>query len=67
MSSACQARRPLDVNEALAQSSIQFVPVRHEQAAAFMAGVWGRLTGHAGGERRNDVEIGGDTRRIYTA
>src|SRR5712691_5542203 len=38
----------LDVNDALARSSIQFVPVRHEQAAAFMADVWGRLTGHAG-------------------
>src|SRR5947199_7714244 len=38
----------LDVNEALAHSSIRFVPVRHEQAAAFMADVWGRLTGRAG-------------------
>src|SRR2546430_9583963 len=38
----------LDVNEALAHSSIRFVPVRHEQAAAFMADVWGRLTGQAG-------------------
>src|SRR3989442_208446 len=38
----------IDVNEALAHSSIRFVPVRHEQAAAFMADVWGRLTGHAG-------------------
>jgi acetolactate synthase-1/2/3 large subunit len=38
----------LDVNEALARSSIRFVPVRHEQAAAFMADVWGRLTGTAG-------------------
>jgi acetolactate synthase-1/2/3 large subunit len=38
----------LDVNDALARSSIQFVPVRHEQAAAFMADVWGRLTGRAG-------------------
>ena len=38
----------LDVNDALARSSVQFVPVRHEQAAAFMADVWGRLTGHAG-------------------
>src|SRR3989442_15977728 len=39
----------LHVNEALARSSIRFVPVRHEQAAAFMADVWGRLTGPAGG------------------
>src|SRR5712692_302216 len=38
----------LDINEALARSAIKFVPVRHEQAAAFMADVWGRLTGHAG-------------------
>ncbi|HXD97144.1 MAG TPA: acetolactate synthase large subunit [Candidatus Acidoferrum sp.] len=38
----------LDVNDALARSSITFVPVRHEQAAAFMADVWGRLTGEAG-------------------
>ena len=38
----------LDINEALARSSVQFVPVRHEQAAAFMADVWGRLTGQAG-------------------
>jgi acetolactate synthase-1/2/3 large subunit len=38
----------LDVNDALARSPITFVPVRHEQAAAFMADVWGRLTGEAG-------------------
>ncbi len=38
----------LDVNEALADSPVRFVPVRHEQAAAFMADVWGRLTGQAG-------------------
>jgi acetolactate synthase I/II/III large subunit len=38
----------LDVNDALARSAVQFVPVRHEQAAAFMADVWGRLTGRAG-------------------
>ena len=38
----------LDVNDALARSSVQFIPVRHEQGAAFMADVWGRLTGHAG-------------------
>lgn len=38
----------LDVNDALARSSVQFIPVRHEQAAAFMADVWGRLTGEAG-------------------
>jgi acetolactate synthase-1/2/3 large subunit len=39
----------LDVNDALARSSsITFVTVRHEQGAAFMADVWGRLTGTAG-------------------
>ena len=32
----------------LERSSIQFVPTRHEQGAAFMADVWGRLTGEAG-------------------
>jgi acetolactate synthase I/II/III large subunit len=38
----------LDLNDALLDSPIRFVPVRHEQAAAFMADVWGRLTGRAG-------------------
>jgi acetolactate synthase-1/2/3 large subunit len=38
----------LDLNEALAQSSIEFVPVRHEQGGAYMADVYGRLTGKAG-------------------
>src|SRR5262245_27657690 len=38
----------LDVNEALADSRVRFVAVRHEQGAAFMADVWGRLTGQAG-------------------
>jgi acetolactate synthase-1/2/3 large subunit len=38
----------LDLNDALLDSSIQFISVRHEQAAAFMADVWGRLTGRAG-------------------
>lgn len=33
---------------ALQESSIQFVLTRHEQGAAFMADVWGRLTGEAG-------------------
>jgi acetolactate synthase-1/2/3 large subunit len=37
-----------DVLFALAESSISFVPCRHEQGAAFMANVWGRLTGRAG-------------------
>ncbi len=34
--------------DALLDSSIQFVTVRHEQGAAFMADVYGRLTGRAG-------------------
>ena len=38
----------LDLNESLARSSIDFIPVRHEQGGAYMADVYGRLTGHAG-------------------
>jgi acetolactate synthase I/II/III large subunit len=38
----------LDLNEALEHSSIEFVPVRHEQGGAYMADVYGRLTGSAG-------------------
>ena len=38
----------LDLNESLDRSSIEFVPVRHEQAGAFIADVCGRLTGRAG-------------------
>lgn len=38
----------LDVMNALKNSSIKFVTVRHEQGAAFMADVYGRLTGKAG-------------------
>ena len=38
----------LDLNESLDRSSIEFVPVRHEQAGAFIADVCGRLTGQAG-------------------
>jgi len=33
---------------ALQDSSITFVPVRHEQGGAFIADVWGRITGRAG-------------------
>jgi acetolactate synthase-1/2/3 large subunit len=33
---------------ALENSEIQFIPVRHEQGGAFIANVWGRLTGEAG-------------------
>ncbi|MBJ7459773.1 MAG: hypothetical protein JHD02_11330, partial [Thermoleophilaceae bacterium] len=38
----------LDLNESIEDSSIQFVPVRHEQGGAYMADVYGRLTGRAG-------------------
>ena len=39
----------LDLNDALERSgSVSFLPVRHEQGAAFMADAYGRLTGHAG-------------------
>lgn len=38
----------LDVMDALLDSTIEFVVVRHEQGAAFMADVYGRLTGKAG-------------------
>ncbi|RMF23551.1 MAG: acetolactate synthase large subunit [Deltaproteobacteria bacterium] len=38
----------LDVMDALLDSSIRFVTTRHEQGAAFMADVYGRLTGRAG-------------------
>lgn len=34
-----------DFMMALEDSSIEFVLTRHEQGAAFMADVWGRLTG----------------------
>lgn len=38
----------LDMMDALLDSSIKFITVRHEQGAAFMADVYGRLTGRAG-------------------
>jgi len=37
-----------DLLFSLENSSIRFVPTRHEQGAAFIANVWGRLTGKAG-------------------
>lgn len=37
-----------DLLFSLDESSVRFVPTRHEQGAAFMANVWGRLTGDAG-------------------
>jgi acetolactate synthase-1/2/3 large subunit len=38
----------LDLNHSLHESSIDFIPVRHEQGGAYMADMAGRLTGHAG-------------------
>jgi acetolactate synthase-1/2/3 large subunit len=38
----------LDLNESLARSSVRFIPVRHEQGGAYMADMYGRLTGRAG-------------------
>lgn len=38
----------LELMLALRNSSIKFITVRHEQGAAFMADVYGRLTGRAG-------------------
>lgn len=38
----------LAVMDALEHSKIEFITVRHEQGAAFMADVYGRLTGKAG-------------------
>jgi acetolactate synthase-1/2/3 large subunit len=38
----------LDVMDALLDSSIQYITTRHEQGAAFMADVYGRLTGKPG-------------------
>ena len=44
---------PGEENEALLfalddSDIIEFIPTRHEQGAAFIANVWGRLTGEAG-------------------
>ncbi|TPN32258.1 acetolactate synthase large subunit [Mesorhizobium sp. B2-3-3] len=38
----------LDIVESIRRSSIQLILTRHEQAAAFMAATYGRLTGKAG-------------------
>src|SRR3982750_2547852 len=38
----------LDLNRALADSSIDFIPVRHKQGGAYMAEMYGRLTHNAG-------------------
>jgi acetolactate synthase I/II/III large subunit len=38
----------LDLNQSLADSAIEFIPVRHEQGGAYMADMYGRLTRRAG-------------------
>jgi acetolactate synthase-1/2/3 large subunit len=38
----------MEILDALSNSKIRFITTRHEQAAAFMADVYGRLTGRAG-------------------
>src|SRR3982750_142658 len=38
----------LDLNESLDDSTIEFVPVRHEQGGAYMADMYGRLARRAG-------------------
>ncbi|HEU4977969.1 MAG TPA: acetolactate synthase large subunit [Solirubrobacteraceae bacterium] len=38
----------LDLNASIAHSSVAFIPVRHEQGGAYMADMYGRLTGRAG-------------------
>ena len=38
----------LDVMDSLVDSRVRFIETRHEQGAAFMADVCGRLTGKAG-------------------
>src|SRR5215218_5258507 len=38
----------LDLNQSLSSSSVSFIPVRHEQGGAYMADMYGRLTGRAG-------------------
>ncbi|MCL4386089.1 MAG: acetolactate synthase large subunit [Cyanobacteria bacterium] len=38
----------IDLLEAIRKSKIKFILTRHEQGAAFMADVWGRLTGQSG-------------------
>ena len=35
----------LDLMDALHDSTIRFIPTRHEEAAAFMADAYGRTTG----------------------
>ena len=45
---SADSEETLDLMFAIRDSKIRFIPVRHEQGAAFMADVYGRLTGRAG-------------------
>ena len=47
----------LDLMEALRTSSIEFIPARHEQHAAFMAATLGRLTGGSWAEMADCVDV----------
>lgn len=38
----------IDLTESLRESKIKFIPVRHEQSAAFMADIYGRITHRPG-------------------
>ncbi len=55
----------LAVMNALARSNIRFITVRHEQGAAFMADVYGRLTGRAGVCLGAGGRLPGDLRGYY--
>ena len=55
----------LAVMNALSRSNIRFITVRHEQGAAFMADVYGRLTGRAGVCLGAGGRLPGDLRGYY--
>ena len=55
----------LDLMFAIRDSKIRFIPVRHEQGAAFMADVYGRLTGRAGVCLGAGGRLPGDLRGYY--
>ena len=55
----------LAVMNALARSNIRFITVHHEQGAAFMADVYGRLTGRAGVCLGAGGRLPGDLRGYY--
>ena len=55
----------LEIIEALRDSPIQFITVRHEQGAAFMADMYGRLTGRM--VRRSSASRGRSARSACTS